>query len=46
MEKKPESLLVLRLGKALNGIFHLGVVDRRTVIPERARYRDVIAFSR
>ena len=37
MENKPASLLVVPLGKALSGIFHLGVVDRWLATPKRAR---------
>ena len=37
MEKKPASLLVVPLGKALSGIPHLGVVDRWLATPKRAR---------
>ena len=37
MWRKPASLLVVPLGKALNGIPHLGVVDRWPATPKRAR---------
>ena len=37
MEKKPASLLVVPLGKALTGLPHLGVVDRWLATLERAR---------
>ena len=45
MENKPASLLVVSLEKALNGIPHLGMVDRWSATPERARYNALIAFS-
>ena len=37
VENKPASLLVVPLGKALNGIPHLSVVDRWPATPKRAR---------
>ena len=37
VESKPASLLVVPLGKALNGIPHLSVVDRWPATPKRAR---------
>ena len=45
MENKPASLLVVRLGKTLSGISHLGVVDRWPVTSKRARHSALIAFS-
>ena len=45
VENKPESLLVVPLGKALTGIPHLRVVDRWPVSPKRGRYSDLIAFA-
>ena len=35
--KQAASSLVVLLGKALNGITHLGVVDRWSATPKRAR---------
>ena len=46
VENKQASLLVAPLGKALIGIPHLGVVDRRPATLKRARYSALIAFSR
>ena len=37
VENKPASLLVVPLGKTLNGIPHLGAVDRWLATPKRAR---------
>ena len=37
MKNKPASLLVVPLGKALSGIPHLSVVERRLANPKRAR---------
>ena len=36
VENKPASLLVVPLGKALSGIFYLGVEDRWPATPKRA----------
>ena len=45
MERKPASLVVVPLGKALNEI-PLSWCDRQmSATPKRARYRALIAFS-